>query len=312
MGNEDDTVNTHSELEQLLRTGPFHVALRAAIDARGLALHRIRHRLAERGVRVGVTSLSYWQQGSRRPSRPESMRAVRALEELLELPENALTRLLVEGDGAVKRPASRSYRSLLDAAGALQQLFDELGTPADGGLHTITHFERVRIGPRRELLARDSQQAVRAHRDGIDRYIAIHYGDPGCDTARVSLEAGENCRAGRVRRHAATGLVAAELLFDTRLKAGDTYVFGYTFEDGTAGPCHEYVRGFSFGGGQYVLQVRFDEAALPVRCNGFARTAPGARPTGQRELTLLGPHRTVHLAEQAVRPGLLGIGWDWP
>ncbi|MCF6521490.1 hypothetical protein [Streptomyces sp. JJ36] len=302
----------HSDLEQLLRTGPFHLALRAAIEARGLALHRIRHRLAERGVRVGVTSLSYWQQGSRRPTRPESLRAVSALEEVLELPENALVDLLRDGDDRVERPAARSYRSLLDAAGALQQLLGELGAPADGGLHTITHLERVRIGARRELVQRESQQAVRAHRDGVDRYVAIHYGDAGCDVDRVRLTAGENCRAGRVRRHALTGLVAAELLFDTRLGTGDTHVFGYTFDDGTAGTSHEYVRGFTFGGGQYVLQVRFHEAALPARCRSFVRTAPGARPTRQRELSLSGRHPTVHLAEQAVRPGLLGIGWEWP
>ena len=107
-------MNSHSELEQLLQTGPFHVALRAAIRARGLALHRIQHRLAERGIRVGVTSLSYWQQGSRRPARPESIRAVTALEQVLELPRHALTRLLHD-EATAERPTARPYRSLVDA-----------------------------------------------------------------------------------------------------------------------------------------------------------------------------------------------------
>jgi hypothetical protein len=300
-----------SELEQLLKTGPFHVALRAAIQARGLALHRIRHRLAERGIQVGVTSLSYWQQGSRRPARPESIRAVTALEQVLELPQHALTRLLRDVATA-ERPTPRPYRSLVDAADALQQLLGELRAPADGGVHTVLHVERVRIGPGRELAARHSEQVVRAHRDGIDRYVAIHYGDAGCDVPRVRLRAGENCRPGSVRRHEQTGLVAAELLFDTRLRVGETHMFSYAFEDGTAGPCDEYVRGFSFGGGQYVLQAAFDEEALPLRCRSFARTAPGARPTVVRELPLAGPHRAVHLAHQEVKPGLLGISWDWP
>jgi hypothetical protein len=307
---ESDAVNLHSELDQLLKTGPFHVALRAAIHARGLALHRIQHRLAERGIQVGVTSLSYWQQGNRRPARPESMRAVTALEEVLELPRDTLTRLLREVATA-ERPAARSYRSLVDAADALQQLLAELRSPADGGVHTVLHMERVRIGPLRELAARHSEQVVRAHRDGIDRYVAIHYGDAGCDVSRVRLQPGENCRPGSVRRHPQTGLVAAELLFDTRLRVGETHVFSYAFEDGTAGPCDEYVRGFSFGGGQYVLQAGFDAGALPVRCRSFARTAPGARPTQVRDLTLSGRHGTVHLAQQDVRPGLLGIAWDW-
>ncbi|TJZ51090.1 hypothetical protein FCH28_21595 [Streptomyces piniterrae] len=303
-----------AELTQLLRTGPFHLALRSALTARGLALHRVQHKLAQRGIKVGVTSLSYWQQGARRPQRPESLRAVRALEEVLDLPARSLHRLLVPEGGArpeAERPPARSYRSLVAPADSLQQLFAELETPADGGLHTVGHHERVRIGPRRELSERESLQVVRAHRDGVDRYIAIHRGDTGCDPSRVAVRAVENCRLGRVRGDADTGVVVAELLFDARLRAGDTHVFGYVFEDGSAGPSAEYVRGFSFAGGQYVLQVRFDEAALPARCRRFAQTTASSPRSGQQELTLSGQHRAVHLVEQGVRPGILGIGWDW-
>src|SRR3989442_8044626 len=83
-----------AELDSALRGGPFHIALRAAIAARGLPLQRVQHHLSRYGVKVGVTSLSYWQQGARRPQRPESLRAVRALEEILQLPEESLIRLL--------------------------------------------------------------------------------------------------------------------------------------------------------------------------------------------------------------------------
>ncbi|MGW5419091.1 hypothetical protein [Streptomyces sp. NPDC003943] len=305
---------SEADLVQLLHTGPFHLALRTALAVRGLPLQRVQHHLAHRGVKVGVTSLSYWQQGARRPQRPESMKAVRALEEVLQLPDNSLIRLLAEDSAAradVERPATRPYRSLVEASGAVERLLAELECPADGGLHTVGHQERVRIGAGRELLGRDSQQVVRAHRDGVDRYLAIHRGDPGCEVSRVAVRATENCRTGRVRRHADTGVVVAELLFDTRLRAGDTYLFSYGFEDGTGGPSREYVRGFSFAGGQYVLQVRFDEAALPVRCRRFAQASTGAPRGGRAELTLSGRHRAVHLVEQGVRPGILGIDWDW-
>ncbi|MFF0753760.1 hypothetical protein [Streptomyces sp. NPDC004267] len=305
---------SEADLVQLLHTGPFHLALRTALAVRGLPLQRVQHHLAHRGVKVGVTSLSYWQQGARRPQRPESMKAVRALEEVLQLPDNSLLRLLTDAVAArtdVERPATRSYRSLVEVSGAVEELLAELECPADGGLHTVGHQERVRIGAGRELLGRDSQQVVRAHRDGVDRYLAIHRGDPGCEVSRVGVRAAENCRTGRVRRHAGTGVVVAELLFDTRLRAGDTYLFSYGFEDGTGGPSREYVRGFSFAGGQYVLQVRFDEAALPVRCRRFAQASAGAPRGGRAELTLSGRHRAVHLVEQGVRPGILGIDWDW-
>ncbi|WP_327322876.1 hypothetical protein OG735_10550 [Streptomyces sp. NBC_01210] len=307
--------HTEADLAQVLHTGPFHLALRAALAVRGLPLQRVQHHLAHRGIKVGVTSLSYWQQGARRPQRPESLRAVRALEEVLELPGNSLIRLLGVGEGGargdVERPAARSYRSLVEASGAVEQLLADLEQPTDGGLHTVGHYERVRIGAGRELVGRDSQHVVRAHRDGIDRYLAIHHGDPGCDPARVEVSALENCRTGRVRWHRETGVLVAELLFDARLRAGETYFFGYGFEDGTGGPSGEYVRGFSFAGGQYVLQVRFDEGALPVRCRRFAQATTGTPRGARTDLTLSGRHRTVHTVEQGVRPGILGIDWDW-
>ncbi|MGW7369991.1 hypothetical protein ACWGI8_42860, partial [Streptomyces sp. NPDC054841] len=251
--------------------------------------------------------------GARRPPRPVSLRAVGAVEVGLPLRGNALRRRPPVGGGRTGpgRPAARSYRSLVEASGVVERLLAGLEQPADGGLHTVGHHERVRIGAGRELLGRDSQHVVRAHRDGMDRYLAIHRGDPGCDPARVVVRATENCRTGRVRGDRETGVLVAELLFDTRLRAGETYFFGYGFEDGTAGPSGEYMRGFSFTGAQYVLQVRFDEAALPVRCRRFAQASTGAPRTGRTDLTLSARHRTVHLVEHGVRPGILGIAWDW-
>ncbi|MEU0986956.1 hypothetical protein [Streptomyces sp. NPDC005953] len=306
--------HTEADLAQVLHTGPFHLALRAALAVRGLPLHRVQHHLAHRGIKVGVTSLSYWQQGARRPQRPESLRAVRALEDVLSLPGNSLLRLLDGENGArsdVERPASRSYRSLLEVSDTVERLLADLEAPTDGGLHTVGHHERVRIGARRQLLARGSQHVVRAHRDGIDRYLAIHHGEAGCDPERIEVTARENCRTGRVRSDRQTGVVVAELLFDARLRAGDTYLFSYGFEDGTGGPSGEYVRGFTYAGGQYVLQVAFDQGALPVRCRRFAQATTGAPRGARTDLTLSGHHRTVHLVEQGVRPGILGIDWDW-
>ncbi|KFG76111.1 hypothetical protein [Streptomyces mutabilis] len=303
-----------AELDSALRGGPFHVALRAAIAARGLPLQRVQHHLSRYGVKVGVTSLSYWQQGARRPQRPESLRAVRALEEILKLPEESLIRLLAEAEEHPmdQRPAARSYRAHVEASGVLERLLAELDHPSsDGGMHTIAHHERIRIGARRELTGRESHHIVRAHREDVDRFVAVHHGDPGCAPARMAVHALENCRTGRVRTHHDTGVLVTELLFDTRLRAGDTYLFRYGVEDGTAGESREYVRGFGGPGGQYALQVRFDAAALPVRCHRFTQHSPAAPRGGRQELALSGRHHSVHLVEPRVRSGMLGIGWDW-
>ncbi|MFI9616150.1 hypothetical protein ACIHCM_31465 [Streptomyces sp. NPDC052023] len=303
-----------TELDTALRGGPFHVALRAAIAARGLPLQRVQHHLTRYGVKVGVTSLSYWQQGARRPQRPESLRAVRALEEILKLPEESLIRLLAEtGDerGSTRRPEGRSYRSLVEASGVLERLLAELDAPPDGGLHMLGHHEQVRIGACRELLGRESHHIVRAHRDGVDRFVAVHHGDPGCAPDRTRVHALENCRTGRVRWDEETGLLVAELLFDTRLRAGDTFLFRHAVEDGTAGVSREYVRAFGPAGGQYALQVRFDANALPARCHRFAQHSAAAPRSGHQDLPLAGRHHSVHLVEPRVRAGLVGIGWEW-
>ncbi|MCX5211046.1 hypothetical protein OG689_17390 [Kitasatospora sp. NBC_00240] len=309
---------TPPDLTTALRTGPFHLALRTAITARGLALHRVREHLAQRGIQVGLTTLSYWQQGRRRPERPESLRAVRALEELLELPAHSLTRLLgprratlpgAADPSAV--PALLPYRDLIAPAAAVDDLLAALPGPPDSGLHTITHIERVRLGPDRQLWRRDSLHAVRAHRDGVDRYLALYQGDPGCDISRVTVRAEENCRPGRIRRDQTANLLVVELLLDRRLRAGDTHLLGYGFDDAPAAePGREYVRGFNSGTGQYVLQVSFDPAALPVRCHRFACHSPGEQPYEEEELTLDG-HRCVHLFASGLRPCLLGVHWDW-
>ncbi|MFJ8076052.1 hypothetical protein ACIQ7Q_19415 [Streptomyces sp. NPDC096176] len=314
--------HAEADLAQVLDTGPFHLALRAALAVRGLPLQRVQHHLAHRGIKVGVTSLSYWQQGARRPQRPESLRAVRALEELLDLPGESLVRLLKAGNGGGLSSGSRdadraqgrsyrSYRALVDPSGAVGRLLADLESPTDGGLQTVGHHERVRIGAGRQLLGRHSQHVVRAHRDGVDRYLAVHHGDADGDPAGVEVSGLENCRTGRVRRDRASGVVIAELLFDAGLRAGETYVFGYGFEDGSGGTSTEYVRGFDYAGGQYVLQVRFDVGALPVRCHRLSQATTGMPRGARTDLTPSGLHRTVHLVEQGVRPGMLGIAWDW-
>ena len=106
-------------------------------------------------------------------------------------------------------------------------------------------------------------------------------------------------------------MFVAELLFDTRLRAGDTFLFRYGVEDGTAGVSREYIRGFGPSGGQYALQVHFDEQALPSRCHRFAQHSPAAPRSGRQELALTGTHRSVHIVEPRVRTGIVGIGWDW-
>jgi hypothetical protein len=301
------------DLATVLRTGPFHLALRAAIDARGLALQRIQARLAEQGLNVGVTTLSYWQQGRRRPERRDSLRAVAALEEILGLPPAALTVLLgprrPRGPGVGLPPGARRYAELIDPAEALDRMIAGLDNPADGRLHTLSLFEQLEVGAKRDAWRRRCLHVVSAHQE-VDRYVTIYHADPGARVDLIDVRAVANCRAGRVRRDLASGLVVAELLFDRVLRIGDTAIIEYEIVDESGARCAEYHRGVRFPTRQFVLQVRFHADALPVRCYWYRQRHIAGPETFREELTLSG-YRTVHIVEPDVQPGIVGIRWDW-
>ncbi|MFC4909265.1 hypothetical protein [Actinomadura gamaensis] len=306
-----------NRLTDALREGPFHEALRTAIAERGLSLHRVRHHLARQGVDVGVTTLSYWQRGRRRPERPESLRAVRALEEVLDLPDRSLTALLEaprpRGRAAGLPPGSVAYREVLPQGPVLEAVLADFGGPLTGrGLETVHLYERLEVGPDRDGRRRELLQTVRARpgEERVDRCVTVYRGDPGCDVDAVQVRALDGCRVGRVRRHPAALLVVAELMFDSVLLPDETYLLRYEVADDSRRQCDSYERGFRFPTGQYVLQVAFDAAALPVRCHRFARRSVGAPELDVAEV-VPNAHRSVHLVAEDLRPGVHGIRWEW-
>jgi hypothetical protein len=296
-----------SNLPAVLRSGPFEEALHAAIAARGLSLERLRSHLSARGIQVGTATLSCWQNGHRRPERPDSLRAVSALEEILGLPADALLVLLgprrPRGPSAGLPQGSRAYRQLMPDWPVVEELIASLDTTADDKLHIAAQHELVWIDGARSCARRETFQVLRAHQDGVDRYIAITTADPGADIDQVDLRALENCRVGRVRRDRDAGLLISELLFDLVLGIGQTHLIRYEVLDTSGAECDDYHRGFRFPAGQYALQVRFDPARLPVAC--FAYEGRQAR-----ELTMTG-YRSVHVNVAPVPPGNVGIRWEW-
>src|SRR3954471_7119606 len=104
------------DLLQMVRNGPFDVALQAAIQARGLTLETLQRRLRERRIHVSLSSLSYWQRGRTRPERADSLRAGRGLEIILDLPRHSLITLL-------KPPDSRPTGTWL----SMDEIFPEPG-----------------------------------------------------------------------------------------------------------------------------------------------------------------------------------------
>jgi hypothetical protein len=227
---------------------------------------------------------------------PNSLRAVRALEEILGLPPNALVHLIVE------------HR--VTDIGAVSELLDTLPGSRDRGVELISVHNKIVIDARRGSACTWSRTAIRALRDGVDRYVVRYYGNPGCVPALVRPRALGNCRLGRIVPHPSEPALIYELLFDQTLRAGDTWVFEAVTFDRNGGVCTEFAFGFRFPADQYLLEVRFHPSALPVRCYSFAQRdlADERHPTGALALSR---HHSVHLVASGVASGVLGIKWDW-
>jgi hypothetical protein len=298
-----DTTNG-PELATLLHTGPFHLALRAAVRARGLTPDRLRAHLARRGVAITISTLSDWQRGYGRPAVGSSLRTVLALEEVLNLRPRSLIQLLVE-------PRSRSDRprgGIDERSGVIADLLDALPGSRAHTTDVVSTHEKVTIGPGRQADTIRSRTVVRARRDGVDRWVLRYFGNPGCAIESVELQALENCYVGPVRR--SDGVLVAELRFGEALRAGETRVLETQLTDSTGQPSTQHAHGFREPGQEYLVEVRFAPSALPVDCHSFAQ--PGMRDHPHRTGGLaLDQHHTVQLTERSTAGGLVGIGWQW-
>ncbi len=294
--------------------GSFAEALHAAVEASGLSLDRIRAALAERGVKVSVTTLSYWRRGRSQPERAASLHAVHLLEELLGLPRTGLSTLLgpprPRGRWAAA-PATGSLR-LEDVWPGEQQIadvFSELDAPPTGELERLSIHDAYYVDAQRRGSLLRMRQVVRATVSGVARCLVVHKADEEA-TGCPEITSVRHGRLGRVRRRPETGLVVAELMLDRPLGLGDSTVFEYEVEIPPGGPTTVYGRRFAVPVREYVLQVHFDPAAVPAHCERYDR-APGAEVDRRREQLWIGASASAHVLSPDQQPGQVGIRWEW-
>ncbi|SNR74711.1 helix-turn-helix domain-containing protein [Actinomadura mexicana] len=320
----------------------FAGALRQSIQASGLTLERIRHRLGRRGLTVSVATLSYWQRGR---SRPRSRTVVVALEEILRVPSGALVELLEDpapnaalGRGADVRGGAvrsngtergRGVRDLWPDPERYACLVGQLDRSGDHRLERLGVHDVYRLDEARRSWTLSVRTVLRAAGDDIDRVVCVHQtgdadltgvadggaaavADGGAAAAADGDPAGlldvRYCRPGRIR--AEGGLVAFELVFDRVLATGDTAVIEY--ELGPIGlPAPDgYDRRFPHPVHDYVALVQFDGDRLPARCYGFTAES-SASPRRRLGELWIGTSGSANLAVGTVRRGIVGIEWEW-
>ncbi|HEY4452809.1 MAG TPA: hypothetical protein VGN81_00735 [Pseudonocardiaceae bacterium] len=304
-------VNTASdELACALRDGPFHLALDQAVRCRRLSLETLQRRLAEGGVHVGLSTLSYWRRGRRHPEGKRSARALQLLEGILDLPVNSLLTLA---------SASEDMRRAVDEIGldaALGLTPDRMaalnGIDPDANLSVsllAAHFD-VTVDADRAERSLHARCVVSSKVDGADRFVCLYESRAGSD-ARGELTSTGSCRVGRIRTEPSRGLLAAELRFDRQLRVGETYVFDYEIScvgEPMRTGCFEY--GLRLPCPQLVLRVQFDPVAVPVACYRYHRPNQEPAESSTEELPI-GASLAAHSIVLNGQVGVHGIRWDW-
>ncbi|MFS8098574.1 hypothetical protein LFM09_15695 [Lentzea alba] len=289
-----------------MMTGPFHLVLRDAIRERGLPLERLRVRLAERGIDVGLASLSDWQHGRAWPRRPKSLLAIEALEEILDLPEQTLTGLLCTH----QPPPFRPRQGVDEYSGPMAELLDQLPGARAWRLEVMASEQVVTVGPDRSPSRLAGRSVARARMDGVDRTVVRYYGAPGCDIDRVRIVPGRNCTLGKLLRHRDGRVLAAELLFGQPLQAGETWVWEAEVQDPAAART-DCAHAFRRPEGTYLLEVRFHPDAVPERVFEYFRADLFVDRHVLTELPL-NVHNSVHVTTTGMTSGVIGINWEWP
>ncbi|MCQ4081412.1 hypothetical protein NGB36_12585 [Streptomyces sp. RB6PN25] len=299
-------------MARLLRNGPFHEALRAAIAASGLSLDRIQDRLRRRGTTVAPATLSSWQSGRYRPERPQSLAALAVLEDVLCLPPGALAALLGPPRPRGRwLPATTEHPRLADVWSRNRDLVDALSlvdTQWDESLTRLSCHNRLEMDAQGCERSMWSRRLLRAERDGADRWIAVYRLDNPGPPPRVRAEA--PCRTGRLVEVPEDGLVVTEVLFDRPLERGETVIVEYTFEHRSPRPYSTRIEStIHVPMREHLLEVHFDPAALPVACHSFRTAELDSRP--QERLLRLDASGAVHAVALAAGPCRFGIRWDW-
>jgi len=308
-------------LEEALRTGPFHSALQLAIADSNLTLERLEVRLKQRGHHVGRSTLSYWQQGRRRPERPASLRALAVLEEILGLPDTALSSLLPP-----RKPRGRwigyqgqdlDWGDLWTENEAVRRLAAIDRRRAFERSQDVAVTDVAVMGPDLQLHAYEMQILARARQANADRTQFVYEYEPGTDVTKIEITDLEGCRVGRRRELADEYLIAFEMLYDRSLAEGDTHFFTLTLDlskayvpHPDATPFDEVGRIFRRPVSNYILRLRFDQQALPARVYHLRSSRIGAADQILDDL-LVSSEGTTHLAIQNAVPGYYGVRWEW-
>lgn len=291
----------------------FSRTLRAAIDASGLGLERIQHHLRERGADLSVATLSYWQSGRSVPGRRTSFTALTHLENVLGLRPGELASLVprrtTDSRGVDSVPPLGEVMGL---GITLPGLVAELDSRVRRQLETVSEHNTITVGPDRAQHSRWVRHVVRAAADGADRMLLFNHHEDD-DAPLPTLVPLVHCTNGPRHVLSDPAVVVSELLFDRALDKGESIIVEYRVEYAAPFPrysWHELRRRMSLR--EFVLEIRFDPAAVPTRCEWYERDLNHELGDVEvlRPVPLDGTH-AARVIQHDLSPSAYGLRWTW-
>jgi hypothetical protein len=295
------------ELAQALATGPFSRALSLAIDRSGLGLARLRGRLAAAGVPVSTTTLSYWRTGRTRPERPDSLRAVAVLEDVLGVPPRSLVELLAR-PGHPGLPDPVHWERLWGPRDDVLPVLHSFDAADETSLLVLSLHEALQVDAARCLTRLRVREVVRAVEEPVQaKVVALRGCVPGRPPRLVSAR---YCRPVRTEVLPEQGFVVSELVPTRSMAVGETAILEYEFEYTDGVPDTSYDRRFRHPVAEHLLEVHFAPGTLPATCAAYRLDAPGAP---ERDVTAvpLSPAAPAHHFATGFGPGIRGLRWSW-
>jgi hypothetical protein len=256
-----------------------------------------------------MASLSYWQRGRCRPERAESLRAVHALEEILELSPDSLVALL--GPRRNREPAEPGFlpfAAISPVRSQLNAIALRNGYVADDKLEWISCHETLKIGRNRDHQRINTKVIFRATAPDVSRYVTFYYSEDG---PLPDIRMARYCRLGDIQTDEAAGLTAMELIFDHPLAEGETYLIEFEFGHSGLGELNDHWwRGLRTPVREYVLNIEFHPSVVPQRCYRTWQ-ANGAAPMRDLHELRMSTSNSAHFVGLDLSPGVHGIRWEW-
>ncbi|WP_018682618.1 helix-turn-helix domain-containing protein [Actinokineospora enzanensis] len=291
----------------------FPAVLSGAIESSGLSLEQLQRKLADEGVRVSLSTLSYWRRGRTRPERPESLRAVEAIEEVLNLPHGYLTGLLgprkPRGRWVARGGIVHPHDELWDNTSGLSSVLLELGEADPGEVTYLQIHDQHHLDHQGRDFRTRVRMLLRSEVDGLGSLVVLHRAED-TDRALPTLSSAVGCAIGRVRDIPSCRFTAGEILLDRQLNTGQTAVIEFEVHWFGATRSVRYVRTSRRPVRDYLVEVNFHPSRLPAQCFAFTQTGADAREIRAETLDV-GRYGGVHTSIQGAGLPIVGIRWTW-